>query len=124
VYTSYPCSKLLQSYPGMVHGGMVAALLDAAMTNCLFSRGVTAVTGDLRVRFRQPVKVDCVAEITAAVVRTRGRLRHLTADLLQDGKPMARATATFVVRRPAHAQDRAGNAPDHRESGLPSDAVE
>lgn len=34
-----PCPQQFQSYDGTLHGGVVAALLDAAMTNCLFARG-------------------------------------------------------------------------------------
>lgn len=30
---------VLQGYDGVMHGGIVAALLDAAMTHCLFHRG-------------------------------------------------------------------------------------
>jgi acyl-coenzyme A thioesterase PaaI-like protein len=29
----------LEGYSGLLHGGVIAALLDGAMTNCLFARG-------------------------------------------------------------------------------------
>ena len=32
VQVSFQCNELFQSYPGIIHGGVVAALLDAAMT--------------------------------------------------------------------------------------------
>jgi acyl-coenzyme A thioesterase PaaI-like protein len=60
------CRALFQGYPGFMHGGIVSALLNGAMTNCLFARGVKAMTGELTVRFLLPVKTNC-----AAVVRAR-----------------------------------------------------
>ncbi|MBI4725717.1 MBL fold metallo-hydrolase [candidate division TA06 bacterium] len=38
VLAQFKAHGMLQGYLGMVHGGIVAALLDAAMTNCLASR--------------------------------------------------------------------------------------
>ena len=96
VRASFPCGELFQSYPGMIHGGVIAALLDAAMTNCLFSKGVSAVTGQLSVRFLQPVNVESAAEITAFLVRKRGRVHLLGAEITQNRAVVARASATFV----------------------------
>lgn len=100
VQATFPCGEFLQSYPGMIHGGVVAALLDAAMTNCLFSLGISAVTGELRVRYLRPVDVECTAVITATVQRKSSRAHCLAAELSQGGRVMARATATFVRKVP------------------------
>ena len=48
----------LQGYDGILHGGVVAALLDAAMTHCLFHHGVVGLTAELRVRYLKPVPCD------------------------------------------------------------------
>jgi len=29
-------------YPGIVHGGIIATILDCAMTNCLLMKGISA----------------------------------------------------------------------------------
>lgn len=78
VRASVPCPRMFQSYEGTLHGGVVAALLDSAMTNCLFARGVAAVTARLDVRYRHPVCLDEGAEVTASVSRlgTRHLLLH------------------------------------------------
>ena len=34
------CPRLWQGYPGMVHGGIIASILDGAMTHCLFARSL------------------------------------------------------------------------------------
>jgi len=43
-------------------------LLDAAMTHCLFARGVQGVTAKLDVKFRHPVRVGVQANVRARVV--------------------------------------------------------
>ena len=45
----------LEGYAGLLHGGVVAALADGAMTNCLFAQGIQALTAALHVRYRSPV---------------------------------------------------------------------
>src|SRR5690606_26711624 len=53
-----------EGYPGVVHGGIAACVLDGAMTNCLFRQGISAYTADLQVRYRHPLLVNCPAVVT------------------------------------------------------------
>ncbi len=39
VKAEFPCDRMYQGYDGYLHGGVIAALLDSAMTNCLFAHG-------------------------------------------------------------------------------------
>ena len=98
VTARFPCDRVFEGYPETLHGGVVAALLDSAMTNCLFSAGVVALTAELAVRFVSPVKLDHTVEVTASVTRTRGRLYYLRAELTQGQTLTARAQATFMKR--------------------------
>lgn len=109
VHAVFPCERPLQSYPETLHGGVVSALLDSAMTNCLFSKGIVAVTAELTVRFLSPVRLDHPAEVTAAVTRVRGPLYYLQAELTQRETVTARAQATFMKK------NRAGFGEGHRE---------
>lgn len=86
----------LQGYEGILHGGIVGALLDAAMTHCLFSRGIRAVTGDLRVRFRKPVPCDAELDVQAWLAAESPPIYRLESKLLQDDQVMAWAKATFM----------------------------
>ena len=120
VHASFMCLRPHQSYPGILHGGLISAMLDAAMTNCLFSIGVAAMTGELVVRFLSPVRVECEAEITATMDRSAVPMYHVSAELSQDGKVCARATGKFMDRRWTTASDQ-GESPgsDTRpEAGL------
>lgn len=86
-----------QGYPGMVQGGIIATVLDSAMTNYLFSQGVTAMTVRLNVQYRQPVLVGELLTVEAELIRKRGRLYELKACLFQAGCLKALASAKFMV---------------------------
>jgi len=99
VEATFPCERLYQGYTGYLHGGVIAALLDSAMTNCLFAHGHATLTGELNVRFLKPVAVSTPAIISAWVVESFPPLFRMEADLRQNGKSMARATAKFMETR-------------------------
>ncbi|HBO43227.1 MAG TPA: thioesterase [Planctomycetaceae bacterium] len=77
---------------------MISALLDGAMTNCMFANGHAAVTGELLVRFRHPVLTDHPAIIRARIKSSTRPLHELTAELVQDGQVKATAQAKFLER--------------------------
>ncbi|MFO7691514.1 MAG: PaaI family thioesterase [Vicinamibacterales bacterium] len=96
VETRFDCAESVEGYTGLVHGGVVGMLMDAAMAQCLFHLGCVAHTGELHVRFRHPIVVGREARVRAWRERTRGRLHVLGADLRQDGRVKAVATAKFL----------------------------
>ena len=84
VESTFAGSEVFEGYSGLLHGGVTAALLDGAMTNCLFAHGVEGLTAELTVRYRDPVTAcgtmtarACLAESWPPCLR-RPRL-------LQDG---------------------------------------
>ena len=97
---SFDCRPLLEGYPGVLHGGVISALLDGAMTNCLFAQGRAAVTAELRVRFRHPVATDGTARLRAWIDRSCPPLFVLRAELRQGEQLMATAEGKFVQRPP------------------------
>jgi acyl-coenzyme A thioesterase PaaI-like protein len=99
VLTEFQCPERYAGYAGMLHGGMVATLLDAAMTHCLFARHEIAVTAELRIRFRAAVLVGMPAAIRAWQVRTRGAMKEVCAELWQDGSLCATGHGKFIRAR-------------------------
>lgn len=85
-----------QGYREMVHGGIIATLLDSAMVHCLLKSNVPALTGDLNIRYRHPVPVGRPLELSARVTRQRGKIYEMEGSLRMDGKEMAKATARFM----------------------------
>lgn len=96
VEATFPCQRVYQGYTGYLHGGVIAALLDSAMTNCLFAHGHATLTGELNVRFLKPVIISRSAVVSARLAESLPPLFHMEADLRQGKEIMARATAKFV----------------------------
>jgi acyl-coenzyme A thioesterase PaaI-like protein len=90
------CDGSLEGYGGRLHGGIIAAALDGAMTHCLFALGRTAVTAELTVRFKHPVATGRPATVRAWLERDLGPLYLLQAELVQDGVVKASASAKFL----------------------------
>jgi acyl-coenzyme A thioesterase PaaI-like protein len=99
----FECHGVFQGYIGLVHGGIVSAVLDGAMAHCLFHLGRVAHTGSLAVRFRHPVVVDRQARVRARLERSLGRMHMLSAELEQDGQVKVTASGRFVESPPAPA---------------------
>jgi len=88
-----------QGYDGMMHGGVISALLDAAMTHCLFGKGIEAVTAELQVRFLRAIPCNQLIGVMAEVVERRDPLFRLRGALTLDDCVMARSQARFIQRK-------------------------
>jgi uncharacterized protein (TIGR00369 family) len=88
-----------QGYDGILHGGMISALLDAAMTQCLFHHGVQAVTADLHVRFVKPAPCEALLELRSWLLSVRSPLYRVAAHLVHEEQTVAKAEAKFMQCR-------------------------
>ncbi|HTV81108.1 MAG TPA: PaaI family thioesterase [Acidobacteriaceae bacterium] len=94
--------------PGHAHGGILATLLDEAMSKANRARGVTAMTRQLSVEYLRPVPLGARLRLTARHLSAHGRRHDCEAHLADTaGHLLATATAVFVAvdlnrfRRPA-----------------------
>jgi acyl-coenzyme A thioesterase PaaI-like protein len=87
-----------QGFQDVVHGGIISTVLDEAMAWATAHAGFWTVTGEMRVRFRQPLKVGELTTVVARVTGTRGRLVTAAAELQldRDRSTIATASATFA----------------------------
>jgi uncharacterized protein (TIGR00369 family) len=88
-----------QSWAGMVHGGIVALLLDEAVGWAAWHAGHPGVTGRLQVSYRRPLKLGEAIRIVGKVDRMRRTLVYASAYIegRDDGSRVADATATLMV---------------------------
>ncbi len=98
VWTPFTPEPRFEGYAGVVHGGIISAVLDEVMAWSLYRHEYWAVTAELSVRFRQSVVVGDATRAVGRLVADRGRVLDLTADLRRDrdGRLLATATATFM----------------------------
>ncbi len=87
----------------MVHGGILAALLDDAMANCLWLRGIPVVTAKMALRYREPVPVGVRLLVYGRLVRERGRVAVAEGWVTTlEGSRLVEATGTFFKVPAAH----------------------
>jgi acyl-coenzyme A thioesterase PaaI-like protein len=96
VSAGFDCNPRYQGYPDRLHGGIIATLLDAAMTHCLFARQVRGVTAKLNIRYHLPALIEQPAQVRAWVVGEKAPLYVLRGELHQAGKLRVTAEGTFL----------------------------
>ena len=95
VLATFRTARRYQGYAGILHGGVISTLLDAAMVHCLFARGVTAVTAEMTVRFLREVPVDCDVCVGATLIGERHGVFQAVASLSRGGTRFAVAKGKF-----------------------------
>lgn len=90
----------LQGYDDYLHGGVISALLDCAMSHCLFHHNVQAVTVELTVRFVHSIPCTALLDLRAWIVSCQmGVLYHTKGEVRSGGKVMAWAEAKFMKQK-------------------------
>lgn len=88
-----------QGWQGMVHGGIISALLDEVSAYAGMTLGETVVTGELTTRFLKPVPVEQEITVSARVVKQARRVVMVEAQLVMQGEVLASAGAKMIVVR-------------------------
>jgi len=89
-----------QGYPGVLHGGIVCALLDETIGRTLVRDDIWAMTVSLDVRFRQPVPLGQELTVIGEIVRLRSRTMEGRGEVrLADGTVAATAEARYIRLR-------------------------
>ena len=84
--------------PGRIHGGYLAGLFDDVLSGTVsLAGGRPAVTGRLRIRYRQATPIETDLRFEAWVDHAGGRRVLSRARCLVDGTVTAEAEALFVV---------------------------
>ena len=108
VEASFQPDQSLEGHPGVLHGGVIASVLDSAMGNCLFAHGHTAVTAELNIRFLYPVITQETATVTTWISKSSSALYLLEAQIAQDKQTKVTAKGKFVDQ--SRTGDRCRNA--------------
>ncbi|MGN6160354.1 MAG: PaaI family thioesterase [Marmoricola sp.] len=98
--------------PGIVHGGAVAAVLDDLFGFLLFKAGGPAVTRQLTVDYLAPLLLEVPYTFSAAIDGIDGRKLNVSASVAAPGgKPVAEASALFIMVDIDHFRDATGTKP-------------
>lgn len=95
------CFRLGADYqggPGFIHGGIIATVLDEAMGKVNRFYDVTAVTAELNIEYRRPIRVDEEIRVEAYHLERNGRLlRHAGEIRNAAGEVLAKGKGRFVA---------------------------
>ena len=85
---------------GFLHGGIIATLLDEAMSKAMRAQGLTAMTRQMEVDYLRPVPSGAPIRIEGRMVRSEGRKHWTEARILnEEAVVLATAKGLFVEIR-------------------------
>jgi uncharacterized protein (TIGR00369 family) len=87
-----------QGYPGVMHGGIVTALLDEVIARVAIAQDLLwGVTAKLEVRFRRPVPLGQPLTLVGEMTRLRSRTLEAHGEIrLEDGTIAAEAEGVYI----------------------------
>lgn len=89
--------KIFQGYKDIVHGGIIAAILDEAMVKAALMRGIPAVTAEITVRFKNPLMAGEKAIIEAEILSANRKIIAANATVRKtDNTPVAEGHARLL----------------------------
>lgn len=99
VEARYTVPKRFEGYPGTVHGGILASMLDEVVGRVAMTEDPNhfLVTARLELRYREPAPIGQELRLIGRLERSRGRTTIARGHvILPDGRVAAEAEATLV----------------------------
>lgn len=97
VWTEVTPAEHHQSWPGILHGGVVTAILDETIGRVAFLHDRWVQTAKLEMRFLEPAPLGQPLIARGRLTQDRRRLMLMEGELVgPDGKRLAEAKGTFV----------------------------
>jgi uncharacterized protein (TIGR00369 family) len=94
----FSLTRMHEGPPGHIHGGIVAALLDEAMSKLNRPLNVLAMTRHMEIDYFRPAPLHQPLVLIGRHLRCEGRKLFHQAELqLPDGRILARAKGLFIV---------------------------
>jgi uncharacterized protein (TIGR00369 family) len=88
-------------HPGYLHGGIIATLLDEAMSKAVRAKGNPSVTRKMEVEYLRPVPSGQPIRIEGRVIHSERRKHWAEAGILNsDGATLAHAKGLFIEAIP------------------------
>lgn len=84
-------------HPGYLHGGVIASLLDEAMSKSVRARNALAMTRELKVEYLRPVPSCTPIRIEGRIVKHEGRKFWAEAEILNEHHTrLAHGSGVFI----------------------------
>jgi acyl-coenzyme A thioesterase PaaI-like protein len=108
IETTYTAPEHFQGYPGVLHGGIVASLLDeisgrAHMGDPAAPRFM--FTGKIEVKYRKNVPIGVPLRIVGKTGKSRGKMAEGWAGIYDEGGTLLAEATTLLIDVPADTLD-------------------
>ena len=99
---SFPVvSTAFEGHPGYLHGGIIATLLDEAMSKAVRALGRSSMTRKIEVDYLRPVPSEVQLRLEGRIVRSEPRKHWAEARILDEkAKVLAEAKGLFIEVSP------------------------
>ena len=104
---NFRLSKRYTGPPGHCHGGIIATILDDAMSKLNKLHDLPAATARMTVEYLRPVPLHEPLRVESHEISKRGRRLTRVAEIRDaNGAVLARSRGVFVILDPSHALRR------------------
>jgi uncharacterized protein (TIGR00369 family) len=110
-------SDSFEGPPGYLHGGIIATLIDEAMSKAVRARGLVAMTRKLEIEYLRPVPSGAPIRMEGRILSSEGRKHWVQARILNAiGSELAVGKGLFIEVKPRVNETVAKSAPESDES--------
>lgn len=96
VRTRFVPGEWHEGWQGVVHGGILAAVLDETMAYTIFFSGVKGVTAKMEIRYRAPIRQGDVLDVEAKITKDTRRLVDVACRIVREGQVVVEASGRFI----------------------------
>ena len=99
IFGNFFADPKFEGYSGIIHGGIIATLLDSAMTHCLLMKDIPALTGRLSIKYSTPIRTGTVVKLEARIVDQFHEMFILEGKALVDTSGTGESTIQVTALR-------------------------
>lgn len=97
-FAEFILRKKFQGYKDIIHGGIIAAILDEAMIKAALAQGIRAVTAEIAVRFTNPLFAGEKGTVEAEITKSGRKLIEADASIRVAGsRTVAEGKGKLIV---------------------------
>ncbi len=102
-----------QGYPGIVHGGIIAAMLDEVSGRTITNSETTRwmVTASLSIRYRKPVPVEKPLHLVGSLIQDSGAVARVHGEIFDEGGILLAEAEAVLASIPRNLQESLARLP-------------
>ncbi len=104
-HTSYQPGASFEGYKGILHGGIIATILDEVMIKAALAQDIMCVTAQMDIRFKAPVFLGKNIEFSGEVTEIKGRIITTSGKAVDsEGRVLAESSGKYMTVSPQMEQ--------------------